>query len=575
MYTSRLRVLILFFYIILCVLLVRIFYMQVVQRDFYRKKSEGQLLKYIRIYPNRGIILDRNKNPLAITRPTYTVFGLTRQMKDKERVVSELSGLLSIPEEVLRHKVFGRQTFVWLKRQVDPDIYKRIQALHLSGVECVREEQRLYPNGRLAAHIMGFVGLDNQGLSGLEYLYDSFLKGSPGRIVVEGDACGNRVISGFKRTLDAACDGGTIITTIDDYIQYVAQKYLHESIVENGAKGGIVIVMDPRNGDVLALGSYPDFDPNNWVESDSGSLKNRVIGDVYEPGSTFKIISIAAVLEEKLARPTDVVYVPDSMELGGRIIKEAHQREAGESNYRSVSQIVEKSLNVGTAMLGMRLGEKRLYSYIQKFGFGTKTGVELPGESRGLLRDVKTWSGGDIGRISFGQGIAATPIQMIAAIGVIANQGQLVKPRIVDHIVYNQDKSIKGIPVVHRGTVVSAKTARMMTEMMVQTVERGTGVIARVPGFWVAGKTGTAQKPGMHGMGYAPGEYIASFTGFFPAYHPQYLILVAIDTPRKSIYGSSVAAPVFRKIASDIVFYKSMKPERRITPNYNLQQHTN
>ncbi len=561
----RFRVFITFFYFLLVCLFIRAFYMQVIKREFYRQKSESQLQRSIHIYPHRGCIYDRHFTPLAIAKVRYAVYGFPGQMTRKAEFVAKAAPILEMSEDVLRAKVYSSSPFVWIKRKIDAPCYKKLRALQgqlrMQGIEFLKEEERVYPNGRLAAHAMGFVGIDNQGLGGLEYYFDQFLKGSPGKIVLQGDPRGFRVISGYSKTLNHAYDGGYIKTTLDEYVQYVTQKHLREGVEENNANGGIAIVMDPQTGDVLALASVPDFDPNHWVESDVHSRTNKAIVDVYEPGSVFKIVTLSGVLEEKLARPGDVMYVPATIKVGGRLIREAHEREPGESDRRTVTEILEKSLNVGTTMLAQRLGEKRLYSYIKKFGFGDKTGIELPGESRGLLRDVKRWSGSDIGMISFGQGVAVTPVQMVAAVGAIANRGLWMKPRIVDYIRYHQNMSIKGIPKVSR-RAVSESTAKEVTDMMIRTVDTGTGVSAQLPGFYVAGKTGTAQKPGANGHGYVTGEYVASFIGFFPAHHPEFVILVVVDTPRKSIYGAAVAAPIFRKIAADLVSYRNLPVER-------------
>lgn len=567
---TRFRIFILFFYGLIATLFLRTFYMQVILNEFFHEKSENQLMKFIHLYPHRGNIYDRNHHPLAITKTCYSVCAFPLQMKEKEKFILQGALLLEIPEDQLRHRLYSKTPFLWIKRRVSPDVYAKLHALNIKGLEFIKEEERVYPHDRLAAHVLGFVGIDNQGLGGMEYLYDRFLKGSPGKIVLQGDPRGRQVISGYKKVLDNAYDGGTIITTLDSHIQYFSQKALRKGVEDNGAKGGIVIVMDPKNGDILAMASYPEFDPNHWIDYDLINRKNKVMVDVYEPGSVFKLVTISGVLEEKLVKPNDIIYVPETMELGGRLIREAHAREPGETDRRTVGDIIEKSLNVGTTILARKLGEKKLYYYIKKFGFGEKTGLELPGESRGLLRDPKYWSAADIGMISFGQGVAVTPIQMIAAVGAIANQGEWVKPRILDRISYHHNMSIKGIPRVSKGHIISEKTSKEVVEIMIKTVETGTGTTAKIPGFYVAGKTGTAQKPSTVGRGYVPGEYIASFIGFFPARSPKYIILVAVDTPRKSIYGSSVAGPVFKEIGNELVRYFNIVPERAVSLNETI-----
>jgi cell division protein FtsI/penicillin-binding protein 2 len=405
------------------------------------------------------------------------------------------------------------------------------------------------------------VGIDNQGLCGLEYRFDTLLKGSPGKIRLEGDTKGHRMITGYKKVLDSGYDGGNIITTLDEFTQYITQKHLKEGIEHNMALGGIAIVMDPQTGEILAMSSAPEFNPNDWNQSHQANLKNTAIVDVYEPGSIFKLITMSAALEEGLANPNEVIYVPETIEVGGKRIKEAHPREPGETDRRTVSEILEKSLNVGTTLLAKRLGPKKFYEYIEKFRFGKKTHIELPGESKGLLRHVSKWSGSDIGTISFGQGVAVTPIQMIAGAAAIVNGGEWVKPKIIDRITYHDNQSIKGSPQVTYPNIIHKDTAKKVVTMMVKTVESGTGEIVKIPGYWIGGKTGTAQKPNPNGLGYLPGRYIASFIGFFPAYSPKYIILIVVDTPRRSIYGSSVAGPIFKNIAKDLILYKNIPPD--------------
>ncbi len=559
------------FYFLLASLVARAFFMQVICHDFYVKKSAKQLTRIIKIYPHRGDIFDRNNIPLAVTETAYSAYAFPAQIKNKALFCDQVATALGIPYTTLYQRMTSGSPFVWIKRKIDRISYAKLNSLHLHGMEFLKEDHRVYPNQMVASHVLGFVGIDNQGLSGLEYMFDTFLKGSPGKIILEGDPRGYRVVSGYKKTLDTPYEGGNIITTIDSLIQFKAQLHLKNGVEENGAISGVAIVMDPTNGDILAMASYPEFDPNHWSSFSSSHRKNRAVLDVYEPGSVFKLVTLSGVLEENLMDIDTSLYVPETIEIGTRTIKEAHGRMATDSNSRTVSEILEKSLNVGTSILARQLGNDRFYRYIQKFGFGKKTGIEIAGEPAGLIKAPKYWVPSDTAMISFGQSIAVTPLQMLMAGSVIANHGMLIKPRILNHISYNKDLSIKGIPKTEIGQIISKKTAEKMTEIMTRVVDRGTGEMAQISGFSVAGKTGTSQKARLDIKGYMEGQYVASFLGFFPAKHPQYIILVVVDTPRKSIWGSSVAAPIFRRIATDIIDYKQLIPDRMPSSNLLLK----
>jgi len=559
---SRVITLIIFVYTLLCALILRAVYVQIIRYDFFKEKSETQLTKTIKIFPHRGNIYDRNKQLLAMTKPSYSAFTFSSQIENINSYSEKLSPLLGMPAHSIKEKLQGPIPFVWIKRKIDMLSYLELKKQNIEALEFLKEEQRVYPQGNLACHILGFVGIDNQGLGGMEYMYDSFLKGSPGKIVLEGDPRGYRVTSGYKKTLRTPYDGGDIVTTLDSYLQFITQKHLKEAVQENGAFSGQAIIMDPKTGDILAMANFPEFDPNEWNTAPAAIRKNSCVADVYEPGSVFKIVTVSGVLEEGAVEPTTRLYVPETLEIGDRVIHEAHGREPGESNSKSVSEIIEKSLNVGTTLLAKKIGEEKLFFYIKQFGFGKKTGIELPGESGGITRPVKTWAEADLGMISFGQGIAVTPIQMISAVSAVANHGEYMKPRIIQYISYHDKLSLKGMPKTNKGRIISEKTARKVTGILVQTVEKGTGMSARIDGYTIAGKTGTAQKPKPNGLGYMPGHYVASFVGYFPAYNPRIVIIVIVDGPKKSIYGSTIAAPAFRKIALDSILYLNIPPDK-------------
>ena len=473
-------------------------------------------------------------------------------------ICKKISEITGVSRKELSDSLYKTtSSFLWVKRHIPPTHADALKPLKLKGLGFIPTQRRVYPQGNLFGTVLGFVGVDNQGLGGLEYKYDSHFRGSAGKIILERDPRGYQLISGSRETIPPQ-DGGHIVTTLDPFIQYSAKKHLQWSLDYNNASSGQVLVMNPKNGDILAMVSLPDFNPNDWLNSLHSQRKNTTITDVYEPGSIFKIITMAAVLEEGIVTPGSIITVPETLSVYDRVISEAHEREEEETDQKSVSEILHYSLNVGTALLSQKLGDVRLYKYMKQFGFGQKTEIELPGESRGLLRPVSEWSKVDGCMMSFGQGIAVTSIQMAAAVAAIANNGVYMKPRIIHHLSDHSFLRIKGIPQQQRSRVLRSETARTLTTMMTGVVTEGTAKNIRIPGLSIAGKTGTAQKAKTSGRGYEKGAYIASFIGFFPAENPDYLILVTVDTPKRSIWGSTVAAPVFKKIALDIIDYMAI-----------------
>ena len=528
---------------------IRLLYLQVYKHDFFLQKSTQQMKRIIKVFAHRGHIFDRHNRPLALTQTTYSVFALPHNIENKWVYSKRVSDVFKEPAKPLRDQLYNTSSpFLWVKRQVGTNDYASLKALNLQGIGFIKTEKRVYPQGALAAQVLGFVGIDNQGLGGLEYKYDHMLKGSAGKIVLERDPRGFQLISGSRKTIPNY-DGQHIITTLDSRLQYYAEKYLKEGIQKNEAKKGQVIIMNPKNGDILAMASYPTFNANIWQKAPASNRKIPSVVDVYEPGSVFKVITLAAVLEEELVSTATVFTVPETLRVYDRTIHEAHARDKGDTDQKTVSEIIEQSLNVGVAMLSDLLDKTQYYTYLKEFGFGKETGIELPGESKGLLRDPSAWSGVDKSMISFGQGVAVTSIQMASAIGCIANGGVYVKPRIVDYFSDHTFETRKSVPITQTHRVIREETAHQIKQVMHKVVQQGTGMIAHIPGITIAGKTGTAQKAREDGKGYADGEYIASFAGFFPVEDPEVLILVLVDTPTHSIWGSSVAGPIFKQLA--------------------------
>jgi len=546
---------IIFFMVILT---LRIAYLQIIEHEFFKTKSTIQLKRLIKLYPHRGFIFDRNMIPLALTQSSYAAFLVPDKLDHAEEIIQTVSDILSLDREDVLQKVQNTKgSFLWLKRQLSKVEYTQLKEKNLKHIGFLKTEKRVYPKGTLASHVLGFVGIDNQGLGGLEHKFDSFLRGTPGKVILEKDPNGYPLLSGEKIAFPPY-DGNHLVTTLDEFIQYISQKYLEEAITENDAEKGQIIVMNPQNGDILAMAAYPNFDPNN---EENISKKNPCISDVYEPGSVFKLITFAIALDHGVITPKTILQVPEELRLKNVTISEAHKRSPGESDMKTSSEILEQSLNVGTSLISIKLGEEKLYEGIKSFKIGDLTGIELPAESKGLVRPLKNWSGVDIAMISFGQGIAVTPIQMISAVAAIANNGIYVKPRILQYMTNADFETLKAIPISKIRLNFKEKTMHELKEMMKNVVEKGTGISAKLEGYSIAGKTGTSQKPRTNGLGYESGKYVASFIGFFPVEKPRYIILVIIDSPKKSIYGSMVAAPVFKKITKDIVKYFHIPPE--------------
>jgi cell division protein FtsI/penicillin-binding protein 2 len=541
------------------VLISRLFYLQIIKHDFFKGKSKEQINRIVNLYPHRGNIYDTNNEPLALTQISYSAYAIPPEIKNKRVFAKTISKLLNLNYKYVYTKITAKTPFSWLKRKLDRQTYLALKQLKLKGLNFIKEEKRVYPNNMLSAHILGFVGIDNQGLGGLEHKYDKLLRGSPGKLFLEGDPRGRLLISGQKKVIPPY-DGGHLVTTIDKYIQYSVQKHLKNGALKNLADGGQVIVMNPKNGDILAMADYPEFNPNKYYNYAMQDTKNSCITDVFEPGSVYKIITLAAALEEEIVTPGSIIEVPEELFFAGRIIKEAHDRKEGESDKKTVTEIIRDSLNVGTSLLSIKLGPEKIYKYSSFFGFGSPTNICLPGESSGLLRPLKTWSKVDVAMISFGQGIAVTPLQMACAVSAIANNGILLQPRLVKSISHSNGKTVKGITKKRRDNILSKKTADQVVNIMQQVVENGTATTVRIPGYNIAGKTGTAQKARKDGRGYEKGKYIASFIGFFPAEDPKILILVSIDNPKKSYWGSTVAGPIFKNIANDIIKYYEIPP---------------
>tara|TARA_B100000427_G_scaffold148524_1_gene123529 strand:+ start:633 stop:2363 length:1731 start_codon:yes stop_codon:yes gene_type:complete len=546
--------------LIIIAIIVRLGYLQLYKTEFFKTKSNNQLKRIIKLFPNRGSIFDRNLKPLALTETSYQIYAIPHEIENKWILAKKTASILDSDRKELSDKLYASKApFLWLKRHASEATMKQLKDLKLKGIGYIKTEKRVYPNNELASHIMGFVGIDNQGLSGLEYLYDKQLKGSSGKVILDGDPRGTQLVSG-KKTKIPPNDGQSIITTLDSSIQFMAEKFLSQAVKKHQAEAGQVIIMDPKTGDILAMAVVPTFNPNIWQASKTSDRRIRPITDVFEPGSIFKMFTLASVLEEDIVSAKTTIHVPETYKLYNKVIKEAHPRKKNESSNKTVSEIIEQSLNVGTTLLAIKLGKERFYKYIKEFGFGNKTEIQLPGETKGLLNPPQKWSGVDIGTHSFGQGIATTGLQLTTAMSIIANDGIYIKPRIIKYFQNKDQTTLKGIPIQTKERIISEQTAYEVKKTLFNVVERGTAKNLKLKGYTLAGKTGTAQKAKTNGIGYEPGKYIASFLGFFPVEDPKIVILVSIDSPKKGYYGSTVAGPVFKECAKFIIDYYNIPP---------------
>jgi len=488
---------------------------------------------------HRGAILDRNGSELAVGKPAKTVFA-TPYLLDHPKVAADaLCEALRITKKKERRALEQalarpKSGFAYVARKIDPDLAKAALALDLPGVGAYDEEERAYPMKGSAAQVLGFAGVDGNGLAGVEMEYDKQLAGVAGSEVIVRDPAGHalRTVSETQPT-----SGENVRLTLDENIQYTAEDVLVHAVRDSSAKAATAIVMDPRTGEILAMVNVPKVKDN--VFTGKASDRNRCVTDIYEPGSIFKLVTISGALADGLVTPTTKFTLPPTLTLYDRTINESHAR--GTVTY-TVREILQWSSNVGAVTIGMKMGKARLLKWMDAFGFAKPTGIDFPGEAAGIVPAAKQWSGTSIANIPMGQGIAVTPLQMAVAFSTVANNGMAVKPRLIAQVggtVYDAAES-------HR--VIPASVARSVRSMLATAVAKGTGVKAQIPGYRVAGKTGTAEKPLPDGSGYSKTDYVASFIGMVPADHPRLVVLVAVDSPRTSIYGGDIAAPAVQKI---------------------------
>jgi cell division protein FtsI (penicillin-binding protein 3) len=530
-------------------LLLRATWLQGVRAESLSRLGQTQHREAVTVPAGRGTIYDRSGVELALGESATTIYANPMQIVNPRRAAVAVERTLGLDADRLYPSLADRSRgFVYVARQADPAQAAALQRLKLPGFGFYPEERRNYPQRTVGSQVLGYVGIDGNGLAGLELQFDRELAGRPGKETIVKDPSG-RVID--VENQQAEVPGRDLYVTLDHSIQANAEEVLRDTVRRWSAKSASAIVLDPRTGAILAMAVQPGYDANRFPSAARDLQRNRTITDTYEPGSTYKLITVAGALSERIVTPTTRFTLPYSLHVADRVIHDAEER--GTINY-SVAQILAHSSNIGAITLAQMLGRTRLSSWISRFGFGRTTGVDFPGESPGIVLPPDKWSGSTIGNVPIGQGIAVTPVQMAAAYAAIANRGMWSRPHLVDHVAGG------GRPSLYRRRLVSARTADQLMMMLKDVVAEGTGQYAAIPGYQVAGKTGTAQKPDSHG-GYATGRYVASFVGIVPASQPRFVVLVTVDEPRGAIWGGVVAAPAFQQIARFDLQYLEVTPD--------------
>ncbi len=543
----------LFFLLSLALLLIRLFYLQVVKHPFYYKIANEEHAFSEQLQPRRGTIYDRNMRVLAVNLNRESVYANPREIKDKEETTRILASLLGLDKDIVFEKISKNKGFVWIKRKLTTTEALRLRKLNLAGIGFIEESKRFYPNLQLACHVLGSVDIDNKGLEGLESLYDNYLKGSGGWLISMQDAKRN-LLKSYQEDFLQPKNGYNLVLTIDDVIQNIAERELYKMYDKYHAKGASIIVMDPKNGDILALANYPGFDLNNVAKRPQESIRNRAINDFFEPGSIFKIVTASVALEENAVSFNDKFDCENgAWKVGKRVLHD--HRPHGILTFK---EVIEKSSNIGTIKVASVFGPEKMFKYMRLFGFYEKTGIDLPGEVVGMNRPLSGWTSSSMYAIPMGQEVTTTVIQLARAISVIADNGFLVKPRIVKQIVDEDGEVIKDFqPQVSR-KVISPETASKMRGLLMGVIESGTGKKAKMEEFSAGGKTGTAQKVEPGGV-YSHSRFVASFIGFAPVSKPVLAVAVCIDEPRPVYFGGDVAAPVFKNVVDESLKYLNIK----------------
>ena len=544
----------------LCVICLRLVYLQIFRYGEFQQRADHQQQRSINVSAKRGIIFDRQGNELAMSIMVDSAFAVPSEVPDLPTAVSLITRITGDDARMVLADCHAHKTFCWVARKASAETIERIRALNLQGIHFQKESKRFYPKRELAAQVLGYVGTDDGGLSGIEREYDEPLRGQPGRMQISVDAR-KKWFARIEKQPEA---GSNLVLTVDEKIQYIAERELEQAIRDTHAIAGTVIVENPRTGEILALANRPTFNPNIKKEIKNEALKNRAVSDIYEPGSTFKLVTISGALEERLTRPDEMF----DCQMGSIVINGMRIRDSKPHGLLSVSDVLAESSDVGAIKIALRLGEDRFYKYIRAFGFGQQTGIELPGETRGMTKPVNRWSKVSIGAISMGQEIGVSAVQLAAMVSTFANDGVWEAPRIVATTISPQStpQTIAFHPE-HERRVISSMTAAQMRQMMRAVVLHGTGSKAVLEGYSSAGKTGTAQKVDPNTGAYSRTKYVGSFAGFAPINNPAITVAVILDSAVGLHQGGQVAAPVFQRITQQVLEYLHVPHDMQLPPN--------
>ena len=559
--TARVRFLVIVLSLWASVVVARLSQLQLAEGGRYRARAQRQQERRIEVSPLRGSIFDREGRPLAVSVEAASVYAIPDEVTHPVDTARALATQLGIPEATLLEKLTQKKGFVWLARKVDRPVAAAVRAEKIPGIYLVAETKRFYPKGSLAAAVVGYVGTDDKGLGGLEHFYDGTIRGKPGEIVALTDARRSTYGRASAANGRPPQEGASLVVTLDSGIQFAAERELAAAVAETQARSGVLVLLDPSDGAILAMATAPGFDPNDYRSYSAETRRNRAVADAHEPGSTFKIVTGALGLENALVDLEEAIPTGDgTIRIGNTTISEHDGKRFGAL---TLAGVFEHSSNVGIIRVGLRLGPQRLWEGANALGVGRPTGVDLPGENSGIFRRPERWSALSNATVSMGQEVSVTPLQLARVAAAIANGGRLVTPRLVRRIAH-PDGRVETLEPPTGERVLSDATTRTIREILVGAVERGTGRKASIPGFVVAGKTGTAQKAGVGG--YQAGRYVSSFVGMAPAENARVVGLILIEEPRGRYYGGDVAAPVFAKVVSQALGILRVAPEEQRLP---------
>lgn len=539
-----------FFFVFFLLCIARLFYIQLFRSDYLGGIAKKQHNLFVELEPRRGTIYDRNFKPQAVNLAYESVFASPNSMDENQKAAAleKFVSVLKLDRAFVQERLSRNKSFVWISRKIDPGQAASLRQSKIKGIGFLKESKRCYPNGYMLSHIIGFAGMDNNGLEGLELYHDQTLAGEPGWALMQRDARSKRL--NLNDRMAPAQDGLDLVLTIDEVVQYIAERELDKAYRQSRAKGASIVVLDPRSGQILAMANRPTYDLNAYKGVSKEQMRNRSITDMYEPGSVFKIVTAAAALQENKVTETSRFFC----ENGEYRVASHTLHDHTPHGWLTFREVIELSSNIGTSKVAQLLGPDTLYRYIKSFGFGERTGVDLPGEIPGSIKAPRFWSKVSIACVPMGQEVGVTCLQLAVSIAAIANGGTLVRPYILKEICDKSGETVKAFPAQLVRQVISEDTAARLRKILIGVVENGTGKLAKPASFTAGGKTGTAQKLDPNGR-YSHDKYMASFVGFAPAQDPLLAIAVTIDEPRGYYYGGVVAAPVFKAVVEDVLKY--------------------